>query len=144
MTHKIIIFAIAAIFSISATQMQAQDKDKTVKEIKSKEVIKTRNINPHIENTVPLSDENTKPAPMKKGGEASQVAEYEVIVDNFTGYFIEVYIDGTYKGTISDWGTITITMDKAYEKLYCITTGGTKDWLVTGSFSEDLVWKLMK
>lgn len=134
-----------AFFSfLNVSNINAQDKDKTIKEIKSKDVIKTRNYNPHIQVLVPKSDDDPTPAPNKKGGENDDAAiEYEVIIDNFTGFYVEVYIDGVYKGTIGDWGTLNISVNEAYKKVYCITTGGTKDWLITGEFEEDYIWKLM-
>lgn len=45
------------------------------------------------------------PAPPNKGGEKSRgVGACAVFVDNSTGYYIRIYVDGTYRGTISPWG----------------------------------------
>lgn len=123
----------------------SQDRDKTIKEIKSKDVVKTRNYNAHIQFGAPKNDKNPQPAPANKGGEeVADLVELDVVVDNFTGYYVEVYIDGVYKGTVSDWGTLNFTVQEPYTKLYCITSGGTKDWLVKGTFNKDRIWKLMK
>ena len=136
----IAIFSLANIFTLSA-----QDKDKTIKEIKSKDVIKTRDYNKNIQVLVPKTDDDPTPAPAKKSGKDDEaVVEYDIIIDNFTGYYVDVYIDGMYKGTIGDWGTLNITVGEAYKKVYCITSGGSKDWLITGDFKEDYIWKLME
>jgi hypothetical protein len=48
-----------------------------------------------------------KPAPPNKGGRQPAtrgVAVCEVDVDNWTGYWIDIYVDGDFSGTVSAWG----------------------------------------
>ena len=144
--YNIFTFLLTVLLTLSLTNFSnAQDRDKTIKEIKSKDVVKTRNYNPHIQSMVPKTDNNPQPAPIKKGGKKEEgISDVEIIIDNFTGYYIDVYIDGTYKGTIGEWGTLNLSVKKPYKKLYCVTSGGTKDWLVTGDFDDNYTWKLMK
>ena len=49
-----------------------------------------------------------KPAPPEKGGSQPKtrggVAICTVDVDNWTGYWIDIYVDGDYSGTVNPWG----------------------------------------
>ena len=51
-----------------------------------------------------------RPAPEKKGGKppAARGTGYcSVIFDNYTGWFIDTYTDGTFTGTVTPWGDLT-------------------------------------
>jgi hypothetical protein len=48
-----------------------------------------------------------KPAPPNKGGSQPTtrgVAVCTVVVDNWTGYWIDIYVDSDYSGTVNPWG----------------------------------------
>ncbi len=142
---KIVFFITVVLISlvILKSNVMAQDiKDKTIVEISSKDVDpnQTRAMNPNIKIKAPTNDKNPMPASFKKGEKEGE--DCEIIFDNYTGYFIEVYLDGEYKGTIGDWGTLYVTKNAGYTKVYCITTGGTKEWEVKGDCDGNFLWKI--
>jgi hypothetical protein len=49
-------------------------------------------------------------------------------LDNYTGYTIDVYIDGDYKGTLPPWEKQYTWAIAGKTKLYAITVGGTYSW----------------
>lgn len=125
------------------TTTKAQDlSNKKIVEIKSQEVPKTRSLNPNIKIKAPKNDNNPLPASVKKGNKTPGLKDCEIVFDNYTGYFIEVYLDGEYKGTIGEWGSLYVTVTSGYAKVYCIITGGTKEWNVEGNCEGNYIWKL--
>ncbi|MBU0488899.1 MAG: hypothetical protein KKA07_07445 [Bacteroidetes bacterium] len=118
-----------------------QDSDKDVVVIKSKDVVKTRNASSNIKVKAPTEDANPIAAPSIKGGTASE-SECTLVFDNFTGFFVEIYVDGVYKGTVGAWGALTIYNSETYKKVYCITTGGSKDWLLKGKYDGTKKFRL--
>lgn len=131
------------VFTPQNTKAQEYE-GKTVVEIDQSDVdyTNTRSTNPHIKMTAPGNDKNPMPASKKKGNEKASAKECEIIFDNYTGYFIEVYVDGMYKGTVGEWGTLYVTVRGGYKKIYALTTGGTKEWKAEGSCEGNYVWKL--
>ena len=72
------------------------------------------------------------PAPGNKGGEKSKgQSSCAVIVDNRTGWYVRIYVDGTYRGTIAPWGDS-----------YCYTgAGGTQLYgVATFTSGERFTW----
>lgn len=129
----------------TANQTQAQNFDgRTIVEVKSTDVnpSNTRAVNPNIKIKAPTNDNNPLPASAKKGSKNPNQKDCEIIFDNYTGYFVEVYIDGVYKGTIGDWGTLYVTIPGGYTQVYCISTGGSKEWKVEGNCEGNYLWKL--
>ena len=92
--------------------MAAQNANKGAKQSKSK-VVKV-----HAEKgRGGATDDNIKqdrqpndpskpaPAPPNKGGERSKgQSSCMVVIDNRTGFFIDIYVDGTFRGTVDRWG----------------------------------------
>ncbi len=67
------------------------------------------------------SDSNKMPAPPKKGGaRAKGAGACAVVVDNRTAYLIRIYVDGTYRGTISPWGDAYCYTGSGATKLYAV------------------------
>ena len=133
-------------FMASPQKSVAQNYDgKTVVDIEHSNVdySNTRSTNPNIKINAPDNDKNPLPASSKKNSKKTNNAkECEIIFDNYTGYFIEVYIDGIYRGTVGEWGTLYVTVKGGYTKVYAITTGGTKEWKADGNCDGNYVWKL--
>ena len=44
-----------------------------------------------------------------------------VIIDNSTGYYVDIFVDNIYKGTIDAWGKSTITVLKPFKNIYYIS-----------------------
>lgn len=67
------------------------------------------------------SASNNMQAPPKKGGaRAKGAGTCAVIVDNRTPFLIRIYVDGTYRGTISAWGDAYCYTGSGATKLYAV------------------------
>ncbi len=109
-------------FALTATYAQAK---KNVSVAKNK-VEATRGENKNIKSDVPSTDvEAAKPS--KTRGTCT------VAFTNNTGYYVKIYLDGTYKGTLSPYESGSVTVYSGYTTIYCITTGGTYDWSAAGN-----------
>lgn len=141
-------YIFAALFFVLSTftfSLNAQENNaNTVVEIQATDVdySNTRSLNPNIKIAIPENDKNPMPATKKKGSDASKGNECEIIFDNYTGYYIEVYVDGIYKGTVGEWGTLYVTVRGGYTKIYALTTGATKEWKAEGNCEGNYIWKL--
>ncbi len=94
----------------------AQPK-KTVKKTATA-VSANRGANPNIKGEAPTTD--TKVA--KSRGTCS------IYFSNYTGFYVKVYVDGYYKGTMSPYGYMSVYVGDGYTTYYCITAGGTYEW----------------
>lgn len=69
----------------------------------------------------------TPEAPPEKGGnKRGNQAACEVIIDNYTGWYVQVYVDGSYRGTVAPWGDAT----------YYTTAGETVVYARTPTLSD--------
>jgi hypothetical protein len=72
------------------------------------------------------------PAPGAKGGEKSKgQASCAVVVDNRSAWYIRIYVDGTYRGTIAPWGDSYCYTGAGDTQLYAVatfTTGEKFTW----------------
>jgi hypothetical protein len=91
--------------------------------------------NPNIKAEEPSTDVEMKKPDANRGS-------CTVNLSNSTGYYVKVYIDGNYKGTLAPYESGTVTVYSGYTTVYCITTGGTYDWSAQGncdgSYSFDI------
>ena len=87
------------------------------------------------------------PAPANKGGEATRGAASVVHLDNWTGYYIDLYVNGDFCATSGPWGDAYCLVPSGSAVLYgkaplpggdAITWGprtayvdGTYDWKLT-------------
>ncbi len=63
------------------------------------------------------------PAPGNKGGEKSKgQSSCAVIIDNRTGWYIRIYVDGTYRGTVAPWGDSYCYTGAGGTQLYAVAT----------------------
>jgi hypothetical protein len=128
---KLLIIAFAA-FLGSVFTLQAQEVKKV--EVKSKEVVKTRGVNPQIKAKAPTTDD--KPVANPATAEKSRgKKDCSINVVNSTGYMVEFYVDGISKGTLDAWGESTVKVGSGYKSMYAITTGQTKEWFAEGDCS---------
>src|SRR5262245_56980474 len=64
------------------------------------------------------------PRPPEKGGGKPRGPYCGVLVDNYTPYMARVYVDGTYRGTVSPWGGLTVTTLSGGARLYAKASFG--------------------
>ncbi len=121
---KLLLFVFATICIIA--NASAQDNRQAV-EIKSKALEKTRGaINPNIVIDVTNVDVITT-NPLEENSSSNSICE--VTFNNGTGYQVKVYIDGKYKGTVDAWAKTIVNASKDYTTVYCMSIGGTLEWL---------------
>lgn len=102
------VFVIAAIsFFVISNFTYAQDYkggNQTVetKASKSRGAGEDENIKTDVRvNTKDAADKML--APFAKGGDKTRAANTKVIVENWTPYYVDIYNDGYYQGTIGPW-----------------------------------------
>ncbi len=110
-------------FALTLTFAQGK---KVPMSISKKKVENMRGANSKIKMDAPTTDvEMAKPS--KQRGSCT------VAFTNNTGYYVKIYVDGTYKGTLSPYESGSVTVYSGYTTIYCITTGGTYDWSAAGN-----------
>lgn len=111
-------------FSLMSTSIaQEAEKETKVIEAKAEKVEKTRGPSPYIKTPKPTSDEVVAPKPEE---DKKARADYcKVIVDNWTGYAIDIYVDGDYAGTVAAWSDGYTWAIEGKTQLYAETTGGS-------------------
>ena len=119
------------ILMLSFTIVYSQNS-KTI-EIKGSTITKTRGLNTLTKN---VDDKNPVISP------ANNNSIINVVIDNSTGYYVDLFIDNIYKGTIAGWGKSTICLTKPFKNIYCKTSGDTKEWTKVGDFKASTSFKL--
>ena len=134
---KLILLAMLTFGMINSTN--AQTKEKQVVELKSTNVKKSRGGNPNIKNDVSFCEikDVPVPKPSKSRGDTCYIN-----VDNWTGYYVKVYVDGDYFGMVSPWGEGDVEVYSGYTTVYCITAGESFDWYATGSCDGYFSYKI--
>jgi hypothetical protein len=119
-----ILFTLALICFIGAS-VNAQQKIQKVMVAKHVDAAKKAK-NPNIKAEAPSSDVEAKKPDMTRG---SCIVSFS----NSTGYYVKIYVDGNYKGTLAPYESGSVTVYSGYTTVYCITTGGTYDWSAQGN-----------
>lgn len=52
----------------------------------------------------------------------------DVVFDNYTGYWINIYVDSVFKGTLEPYAQGTLWVNPGSKSWYAETTGGTYYW----------------
>jgi hypothetical protein len=112
----------------------AQNKDEKIIETVGVKVVNTRGADTNINLTRPIIDD-TVPKP-----KAVSPKECTVSIVNETGYYIDIYVDNRYAGTIGPWENrekwVTLWID-----LFAKSIGGSMTWGPIKS-QCDRIWKL--
>ncbi len=121
-------FALTALFATSFSQQK-----KTIdKKVVSTAYSASRGAaDPKIKADVPAEDKKS----VKERGDCS------IYFDNYSGLYVKVYVDGTYRGTMSGYGSLTVNT-YGYTTIYCKSTGGTRVWNDAGDCSGYYHFKL--
>ncbi|HEY9362159.1 MAG TPA: hypothetical protein VIQ00_02775 [Chitinophagaceae bacterium] len=134
-----------ALFILGSNQANAQAKAKKVKQTITSNAI-----------TVPTDEvdglvrpENDKDRPKDKSRGDVYGADYsDIIIDNWTGYTIDVYVDGDYRGTIAAWDKKVTWAIPGNTKLYAKATFSDGSYLYWGPSTVktgyEYTWKLNK
>lgn len=121
-----LLLAICFLFIVTGSA-SAQTKPATKVTVTGKTVAKSRGSNPNIKHDEPTVDKPV-PEPAKSRGAAACSVHF----DNRTGLYIKIYVDGDFKGTLEPWGDGYVTVGSGYTTIYCISTGGSREWSASG------------
>ncbi len=124
MKNIILGLGLCLLASIGTESAFAQKGAKKSVKVTSSAVASARGANPHIKMDKPSTDkEVTKP----RGTYCS------VNFNNHTGYVIDIYVDGNFKGTLAAYDAGSVTVYSGYTTIYCISAGKTKEWNASGN-----------
>ncbi len=128
---KVLLTLVIALLAFTVTNAQGKKEVPVAKQ----KVEATRGANPKIKSDVPSTDvEAPKPAATR--------GSCTVAFTNNTGYYVKIYLDGNYKGTLSPYESGSVTVYSGYTTIYCITTGGTYDWSAAGNCEGTYTYNL--
>jgi hypothetical protein len=122
---KVALFLVSVFIMGSVTMLHAQKDEGKVIETKGVKVEQTRGDDPHIKEAKPVNDEVVAKKPAE---EAARTSYCKVIVENWTGYTIDIYVDGYYEGTVAAWGDGYTYTYSGNAELYGKSVGGTVTW----------------
>ncbi len=134
---KVALFVFAAAIFFCSSNAFSQTKEKKSKDVNAVKVEKSRGENPNIKQGRPTTD-TPAAKPDKSRGDVCIIG-----FDNYTGYYVDVYVDGVYRGTLDPWeNENTVTLYSGYKTIYCVTTGGTYEWSDSGNCDGYYYYKL--
>ena len=85
----------------------------------------------------------TNPVPQINRGDAYNVTNCNVIIENWTGWYIDFYIDGEYRGSIAPWDIRVSWVIVGPVKLYAEADGTMYFWGPTSvDCNYTFTWKL--
>ncbi|MBC7873753.1 MAG: hypothetical protein H7Y01_07155 [Ferruginibacter sp.] len=133
-----VIFAAVFMLIMFSTTTSAQILKLKVKKIEktvmAKPVDANRGANLNIKSEAPVTDVSETQA---RGG-----ASCSIYFSNYTGYYVNIYVDGYYRGQLAPWGGGTVVVGDGYTSIYCITAGRTLEWSEAGNCFGSYTFKL--
>lgn len=125
---KKVLFSLLAlavlVFAYNPTKAQGDERKKI--ELKSADVT-TRGANPNIKEDRPTTDD-------VKSSRGSGSGTCYVYLHNYTGYSIDIYVDGYWEGTLGKYDDAWVTTGSGYTSLYGVSVGRTKEWKFSGAY----------
>jgi hypothetical protein len=87
---------------------------------------------PNVKTAAGPNDPAVKtPAPAKKGGPKTRGMACYVTFDNYTGWRLEAFVDGTFRGIVPAWGELDTVTGDGFTSIYArarFTDGSMKYW----------------
>ena len=111
----------------------SQTKKTINRTVSSKAYEASRGQDPNIKSAAPTED---KRASQSRGADAC-----EIYFDNYSGLYVNVYVDGDFMGTMSPYGSLTVRTG-GYTTIYCVSAGGTRYWSDSGDCSGYIHFRL--
>src|SRR5687768_5633862 len=65
-----------------------------------------------------------------------------VLVDNYTDYCVDIYVDGVWCGSLGPWGAMTVFTGNGWTTLYAQSCGGSFYWNMSGSCGSAYAFEL--
>src|SRR5206468_12358220 len=111
----------AAVFN----QVDAQSR----KQVELKSTARTATgANTNIKKDKPTTDEPVK----GKNSRGSGPWLCYVYLHNYTGYTVDIYLDGSYEGTLGAYADNYVSTGNGWTSVYGISAGKTKEWSGSG------------
>lgn len=125
MKAKITLLAVLGIMFFSSS-IYAQ------KELMGSKVVKSRGA---VEYTLPTTDVYMQKPVLSRGG-------CLVKFDNWTGYYVDVWVDKTYKGRLNPYENSQYLLPEGYANVFCRTMGDSFQWQSEGECNDEFELKL--
>jgi hypothetical protein len=119
---KLILTGLVFLFLCCGIEASAQQQRADTISITGKAIAASRVNNPHTPTSIPSTD-----IPVAK----SRSSGGEIAFDNWTGFFVKLFVDGIYRGTVEPWGRARVAVADGVTPVYAITVGGTIEWSYT-------------
>ncbi|MBN1198892.1 MAG: hypothetical protein JXA23_06040 [Bacteroidales bacterium] len=114
------------IFLMSSTVL-SYAQEKQTKVIEEKSAVKTRGEAP-VQITPKMTNTPGQPAKEDKSRGDVYPGYCDVVIDNWTGWYIDIYIDGSYRGQIKPWDKRVTWAIPGNTKLYAEAPGTSFYW----------------
>jgi len=131
-TIRILIIAVIATAFIHGSTF-SQTKKTINKTVTSKAYQAARGQDPNIKSEAPTED--------KKLEKSRGAYTCTIYFDNYSGLYVNVYVDGDFMGTVSPYGSLTVYATN-YTTIYCVSAGGTRYWSDSGDCQGYYHYKL--
>jgi hypothetical protein len=95
-------------------------------------VTKSRGVSEYV---IPSGDVFVEKPVLSRGGCVVQF-------DNWTGYYIDIWVDKTYKGRLNPWENSQLILPEGYADVFCRTMGESYQWESAGECNEQFQLKL--
>lgn len=126
MKAKITMILFAGVLFFFCNSLYAQT------ELNASKVVKSRGVSEYV---VPEGDFFLEKPVLSRGG-------CVVKFDNWTGYYIDLWVDKVYKGRLNPWENSQLILPEGYAEVYCRTMGETYQWQSAGECNEEFLLKL--
>jgi hypothetical protein len=116
----------------SASAPQASSGKATDKAMASRGAGPDTNIKQDKDQATKNDAAKAPPAPPSKGGAKTRgIFDCWVTANNYTPWWVDIYVDGTYRGQVAPWGAGTVNAGAGGTALYgraVFTDGSYKSW----------------
>ena len=93
-------------------------------------VVKSRGA--QSEYVVPQGDNAIERPVLSRGG-------CVVKLDNWTGYYVDIWVNKTYKGRLNPWENSQLILTESIEEVFCRTMGESYQWQSKSECNEQFV-----
>ncbi|MCK9255631.1 MAG: hypothetical protein GX793_01660 [Bacteroidales bacterium] len=126
MRTKITFLVLLGAFFFLANTAEAQ------KVINAQKFVKSRGVSEYV---IPSGDLAIEKPALSRGG-------CLIKFDNWTGYYVDLWVDKVYKGRLNPWENSQLLLPQGYTEVYCRTMGETYQWQSAGKCNEEFLLKL--
>ena len=117
-------FLMVMLAVLFASQVSAQEI------LTATRVVKSRGA--QSEYVVPQGDNAIERPVLSRGG-------CVVKLDNWTGYYVDIWVDKAYKGRLNPWENSQLILPEGFNEVYCRTMGESYQWQSGGECNEQFV-----